>query len=179
MLLGLKSLLVCLFHYAHEADCLLSPEVIIKMQSATLRRIIRGIRSQRKVSWMSRNISFEKGEKCNSQASSNAKDLLLIFFGCMDYFWQDRVHGLSKPFWVRLYCKRIHKVSPWKAASNSCEFTALVWKSFAWLGSGMHHCSCSELDCISIYHHCVPRGTEELVFISGCKTNLQKQIADN
>lgn len=66
-----------------------------------------------------------------------------------------------------------------KAASNSCEFTALVWKSFAWLGSGMHHCSCSELDCISIYHHCVPRGTEELVFISGCKTNLQKQIADN
>lgn len=110
-LLGLKLLLAWLFCYALEADCLLSPAGIIKMLSATLRRILRVIRSQMKVSWISSNVSFEKGEKCNSWASPNAKDLLLICFGCTDYFWQDQVHGLSKPFWVRLYIARGYGLS--------------------------------------------------------------------
>lgn len=151
---------------AHQANCWLGYDVVIKMQAA---RIIGGIRSQMKVSWMSRNISLEKGEKCNSQASSNTEDLVLIFFGCTDYFWQDRVHGLSKPFWGRLYCKRIHKVCLWQAASNSCELAALVWKSFAWIDTRMPHCMCSQPDCISSYHHRVPRDTEELGFISDVK----------
>ena len=110
-LLGLKFLLARLFCYALEADCLLSPDVIIKMLSATLRRMLRVITSQMKFSWMSSNVSLEKGEKCNSRASSNAKDLLLICFGCTDYFWQDQVHGLSKPFWVRLYIARGYSLS--------------------------------------------------------------------
>lgn len=105
-LLGLKSLVVYLFCYTREANCLLSPDVIIKILFVTLERIIRGFTSQMKVSLMSRNVSFEKGEKCNSQASTNAKDPLLICFGCTDYFWQDQVLSLSKPFWVRLYIAR-------------------------------------------------------------------------
>lgn len=176
-LLGLKSLVVCLFCYAREANCLLSPDVIIKILFVTLERIIRGFTSQMKVSLMSRNVSFEKGEKCNSQASTNAKDPLLICFGCTDYFWQDQVLSLSKPFWVRLYIARRYTQTARKAASNSCEFAALLQRSFAWPGVEMHHGSCSERDGVSAYHHGVPGGVEELVFICGCKTKLRKQIA--
>ena len=41
--------------------------------------------------------------------------------------------------------------SPWKAASNSCEFAALLWKSFAWPGCGRQQCLCSGRDAISTH----------------------------